>query len=42
MPNLPDIIAAREGRHGASEQWQLMNRTPSAAMLSTLGVVFLW
>ncbi len=41
-PEPADISAARDGRHGASEQWQFVNRIPSAAMLSTLGVVFLW
>jgi hypothetical protein len=33
---------AREGKHGASEQWQLVNRTPCAAIASIVGEVFLW
>jgi len=39
MPNRPLKSAARLGRQGASDVWQLANRRDSAASLSMLGDV---
>jgi len=42
IPNAPVLNAVRLGRHGTSDAYTFVNRTPSRARASMFGVVARW